>query len=226
MNFFKLYIGDYQRDTAHLSLTEHGAYLLMLQHYYATEKPLPVGKALHRMLRATDKAERDAIDTIASQFWRETDGGLVNDRADAEITKAGAQAETNRHIALAREARRKAAREEHEASTNRATNAEPNHSHSHSHSVSEIPRVGAAKPRPARKAPPDFLVTADLQQWAREHVPGLDIRAETEKFRDHTFRTAISDWPGAWRNWMRRGAEGARPNGSHAAVADIFAGAK
>lgn len=46
MNFFKLYIGDYQRDTAHLSVTEHGAYLLMLQHYYATEKPLPPGKAL------------------------------------------------------------------------------------------------------------------------------------------------------------------------------------
>lgn len=126
MNWFKLYIGDYQRDTAHLSVTEHGAYLLMLQHYYATEKPLPIGKALHRMLRAQDKAERDAIDAVVAQFWHETQDGLVNGRADAEITKAGAQADTNRAIAQAREARRKAERTEHEQSTNRATNDQPN----------------------------------------------------------------------------------------------------
>ena len=84
MNFFKLYIGDYQRDTAHLSIAEHGAYMLMLQHYYATESPLPTGKALHRMLRAQDKTERDAIDSIVAKFWNETSNGLVNERADAE----------------------------------------------------------------------------------------------------------------------------------------------
>ena len=126
MNFFKLYIGDYQRDTAHLSITEHGAYLLMLQHYYATEKPLPTGKALHRMLRAQDKGEREAIDAVAAQFWTVTADGLVNGRADAEITKADAQADTNQRIAREREARRKAAREAHGASTNRATNDQPN----------------------------------------------------------------------------------------------------
>lgn len=96
MNFFKLYIGDYQRDTAHLSIAEHGAYMLMLQHYYATEKPLPAGKALHRMLRAQDKAERDAIDAVASQFWTPSQSGLVNDRADSEIRKADHQRTINR----------------------------------------------------------------------------------------------------------------------------------
>ena len=126
MNWFKLYIGDYQRDTAHLSVTEHGAYLLMLQHYYATEKPLPTGKALHRMLRAQDKVEREAIDTVAAQFWTDTPAGLVNGRADVELTKAGAQADTNRAIAQARETRRKAAREPHDESTNRATKVQPN----------------------------------------------------------------------------------------------------
>src|SRR5690606_789545 len=126
VNFFKLYIGDYQRDTAHLSMAEHGAYVLMLQIYYATEKPLPTGKALHRMLRAQDKAERDAVDTVAKEFWTETDDGLVNERANEEITKANKQAETNARIAQEREDRRKQARAENEASTKRATNDQPN----------------------------------------------------------------------------------------------------
>lgn len=95
MNFFKLYIGDYQRDTAHLSVTEHGAYLLMLQHLYATERPLPTGKALHRMLRAQDKIERDAIDSVAAQFFTESDGGLFNNRAATEIAKAAHQRTVN-----------------------------------------------------------------------------------------------------------------------------------
>jgi len=172
VNYFKLWIGDYQRDTPHLSVLEHGAYLLMLQHYYAMEKPLPTGRALHRMLRAEDQATRDAIDAVAAQFWTETPEGLVNTRADAEIAKAAAQAESNRAVALAREARRKAAREQHEASTNRAQeestnrvkNVEPTHSHSHSHSqtkerdtsltlVGHRGRAQDGLPEPA--APPD-----------------------------------------------------------------------
>lgn len=152
MNFFKLYIGDYQRDTAHLSVTEHGAYLLMLQHYYATEKPLPTGKALHRMLRAQDKDEREAIDAVVAQFWKETPDGLVNGRADAEITKANAQADTNRTIAQAREARRKASRTEHEQSTNRATNDQPNHSQTPDTRLSERTSAESARPPDGTKA--------------------------------------------------------------------------
>ena len=98
LNFFKLYIGDYQRDTAHLSVTEHGAYLLMLQHYYATEKPLPTGKSLHRMLRAQDKSEREAIDMVTAQFWKLTPEGLVNVRGTNEIGKADHQREVNRSV--------------------------------------------------------------------------------------------------------------------------------
>lgn len=151
MNFFKLYIGDYQRDTAHLSVTEHGAFLLMLQHYYATEKPLPVGKALHRMLRAQDKSEREAIDAVAAQFWRQTESGLVNDRADVEITKASAQAVTNRAIAIAREDKRKRARKSNEQTTNRATIGQPNHNqtpdtrHDSAHPTSAGARSGESE---------------------------------------------------------------------------------
>lgn len=98
MNFFKLYIGDYQRDTGTLTLAEHGAYMLMLQHYYATEKGLPTGRELHRLLRAETRVERDAIDSVACKFWRMDDTGLVNDRALDELKKRDHQVAVNREV--------------------------------------------------------------------------------------------------------------------------------
>lgn len=83
MNYFELHIGDYQRKTAHLSLAEHGAYSLMLQVFYAIEKPLPENrKILYRMLRVSSKRERSAVDSICEQFWYVTEGGLSNKRAE------------------------------------------------------------------------------------------------------------------------------------------------
>lgn len=61
--------------------------------------------------------------------------------------------------------------------------------------------------RASRKPPLDFAVAEDLAAWAAKNVPAVDVDAETAKFRDHTFSRAISDWPGAWRNWMRKAAE-------------------
>ena len=51
------------------------------------------------------------------------------------------------------------------------------------------------------------MVTDELRQWAFEKHPAVDLNAATEKFRDHTFKAAITDWPGAWRNWVRKDAE-------------------
>ncbi|MCZ4066016.1 YdaU family protein [Oxalobacter sp. JAC-2022] len=112
MNFYKHYIGDYQRDTGHLTLAEHGAYRLMLDAYYATGRPLPgQRKALYRLLRADSTSERRAIDAVASQFWETADGGLVNRRAALEIARAEKQAEVNRQIAIVREERRRQERQ-------------------------------------------------------------------------------------------------------------------
>jgi uncharacterized protein YdaU (DUF1376 family) len=225
VNFFKLYIGDYQRDTAHLSVTEHGAYMLMLQHYYATERPLPIGKALHRMLRAQDKPERDAIDAVASQFWTTTPDGLVNGRADAEITKAGEQAETNRRIATAREAARKASREQHDKSTNRATNDEPNHSHSQT----EIQNPPASQAPPGGKRgerlPEGWEPGEDGMAFAAgEGLANGAAAAELAKFRDYWAaqpgaKGRKADWPATWRNWVRKAAEG-RPVAAKRSASD------
>ena len=98
MNYFKLYMGDYQRDTGALSISEHGAYFLMLQYHYATEKPLPKGKDLYRLLRCESKADRNAVDSVVSRYWSETPVGLINGRSTKEIAKADNQRTINREV--------------------------------------------------------------------------------------------------------------------------------
>lgn len=88
-------------------------------------------------------------------------------------------------------------------------------------SGSKAPVGGASKsPRPARKCPDTFLVEADLKAWGRQNHGRVDLRTETAKFRDHTFRNAITDWAGAWRNWIRKADEQLGPvvSGSPAAA--------
>lgn len=71
MKFVKHWIGDYARDTGDLTITEHGAYRLMLDHFYGMAKPLPSDKkTLHRLLRAETDVDRKAIDKISFRYWR------------------------------------------------------------------------------------------------------------------------------------------------------------
>src|SRR3546814_20587000 len=79
------------RDTADLSLAEHGAYMLLLLHYYATEQPLPNdNRSVFRIARAMAQDEQEAVTRVADRFFpvSETDGLRHNSRADEEITKA------------------------------------------------------------------------------------------------------------------------------------------
>ena len=139
MNFYKHYIGDFQRDTGHLSLTERGAYLSLIHHYYATEKPLPNNlDALCRIAGAVSPIERKAVKSVIT-FFEVVESGLMHSRIEAEIQKAGDQANTNREIALVREAKRRAeklAKEEHENSTNRANDVVRNE---HENSTTQTP---------------------------------------------------------------------------------------
>jgi uncharacterized protein YdaU (DUF1376 family) len=82
------YPGDYGRDTADLTLTQHGAYRLLLDHYYSTGMPLPPDlPKLYRICRAFDEEERKAVDLVVSKFFQLEADGYHNSRADRELVK-------------------------------------------------------------------------------------------------------------------------------------------
>lgn len=77
------------------------------------------------------------------------------------------------------------------------------------------PRADAREPRGSR-IPDNFAVTPEMVTWARERVPHVDGRTETERFvnywRAKTGKDATKlDWPATWRNWMLSAAERSRP---------------
>lgn len=79
-----LYIADYLADTGHLSTVEHGAYLLLIMHYWQNSG-LPIDDAkLARICRLPLKQWQAIRSTIAELFgddWR-------HGRIDAELAKA------------------------------------------------------------------------------------------------------------------------------------------
>lgn len=69
----------------------------------------------------------------------------------------------------------------------------------------KTPSSGPA-PRGTR-IPNDFTVTPEMVTWARDRVPNVDGRLETERFVNY-YRALPGakgrklDWPATWRNWM------------------------
>lgn len=97
MNFYKRHIGDYVRDTAHLSLLEHGVYARLLDVYYSRETGIPDGQAA-RLIGARAKDEVAAVDAVIREFFTIRDGVWIQRRCEREIEHASAKAERNREI--------------------------------------------------------------------------------------------------------------------------------
>ncbi len=87
MNYYEHHLGDYAKDTGHLSMLEHGAYRLLLDRYYSTEEGIPAAQA-YRLARARSDEERQAVDAVLEEFFTLIDGTWVNRRAEEEITSA------------------------------------------------------------------------------------------------------------------------------------------
>jgi uncharacterized protein YdaU (DUF1376 family) len=86
MNYYERHLGDYARDAGHLSMLEHGAYTLLLDRYYTTQKGIPADQA-HRLCRARTEQEIAAVDAVLTEFFELIDGTWRNGRAEREIQR-------------------------------------------------------------------------------------------------------------------------------------------
>jgi uncharacterized protein YdaU (DUF1376 family) len=92
MNFYKRHIGDYLKDTAHLSLLEHGVYTRLLDVYYTRESGIPDAQAA-RLIGARGKEECAALKVVLDEFFELVDGAWIQDRCEREIHATGPKTE-------------------------------------------------------------------------------------------------------------------------------------
>jgi len=91
VNYYKRHIGDYAKDTGHLSALEHGVYTLLLDWYYSNERPIPPEKA-NRIARGNPQE----TESVLNEYFHLTPDGWRHHYADREIADYHRRAETNR----------------------------------------------------------------------------------------------------------------------------------
>lgn len=114
MDYYRRFPGDYARDTQHLTTFEHGIYTLLLDHLYATERPIPSLQTAYRIARvlgpmrthanASRKggSEKAACAAILKDFFIKTENGYWHKRVDEELKYAKSKSNKARQSAKAR----------------------------------------------------------------------------------------------------------------------------
>ena len=80
MHYYQFHIGDYLRDTAHLSLDEDATYRRLLDLYYESEMPIPENlEMVARKIRST----KVLVESILAEYFTHDSSGYVHARVEA-----------------------------------------------------------------------------------------------------------------------------------------------
>jgi uncharacterized protein YdaU (DUF1376 family) len=229
MNYYPHHIGDYAKDTAHLTLLEDGAYRRLLDLYYSSERSLPLNMdGLYRLVRARTKDEKKAVDTVLAEFFTKGNSGWNNKRADEEIAKAreeGEEAKARKENELERQRRHRERRKllfsqlrelgqvpKWDTPLNELETLLNTLQSRTCHGDSNVTTTAIHKPiannqEPVEtqqrsrgsRLPTDWEPDGNLKAWACEERPDLDLTTTVARFRDYW--TALPGSKGVKLDW-------------------------
>jgi uncharacterized protein YdaU (DUF1376 family) len=187
-----LYVGDYLRDTRDLNTLQHGAYLLLIMHYWQHDA-LPADDARLAAITGLSIAQwrriREPVQAKFSDGWRhkrieaeiaKTDRALMQRRAagrNGGVKSGIARALVQGAAIIRAEAEGKRALRRNPsgpAADGPAGGKEPGTNHNHRFESSS-----AARARPGTRAPdkpPDRSPSKTANQWSRQELDALFAR--------------------------------------------------
>lgn len=202
MNYYERHIGDYLKDTAHLSLLEHGIYTRLMDVYYTREAALPDDQVA-RLIGARSKEEKEALQDVLAEFFTRTEQGWAQDRCDREIER---YQDKQRKAAASANARWGAQRSQSEGNANASgTHDAPG---MRSQSEGNAPNHQTPDTKPRKKKGAKAPLSAELPTWMQSlidlwhevlpELPGVAVmnveRQQAAKdFRDWVLTTRRKD---------------------------------
>ena len=187
-----LYVGDYIADTAHLSTVEHGAYLLLMMHYWSKSSLPNDDKLLARIAKLT-AAQWQKIRPVIQPFFQD---GWKHKRIEFELTEAARISAAGRAGGKASgQARKQRPLNDSATTVERPLNDRTN----------DLATIGEALPSPSQRkedtadavsSPPSLpdpyafeagtirLTNKDFSKW-QTNFSHLDLRAEL---------TGLAEW--------------------------------
>ena len=103
MHYYQHNIGDYRKDTSHLSLLEHGIYRQLLDSYYLDE--IPLSNDLAKLMRSHSvrtAEEQQSLQNVLTDFFELTEFGYIHKRCEDGIAKFHGKSASARASAMAR----------------------------------------------------------------------------------------------------------------------------
>lgn len=218
MNYFEHHIGDYRKDTGHLTLIEHGVYRQLLDTYYMDEKPLTLDHAkLMRSHCVRTADEKQALENVLADFFVRTDEGYMHKRCDVVIEEYRTKSAKAGESAKARWDRVRAEKAAQLVSDANAlpTQCEGNANQEPVTSNQEPRTKGKAETQRASRLPAIWQPSDEDCAFCKTNRPDLHIGEMAERFRDYWHGIAGQkgcklDWSATWRNWVRNEKQPAR----------------
>ena len=189
MHYYQFHIGDYRKDTVHLSRLEHSIYRDLIDWYYLDEAPIPLEThSVSRRLRLVSQEERDALVAVLNDFFEPSNDGWRHARIDQEIIDYHAVCERNRLNG------KKGGRPKNPVGSQSQPSRNPNHK----------PITNNQEPKRERFAPPSVTEVA-------EYIKQKNYSVDAQQFVD--FYSAkgwmvgsnkMKDWKASVRTWVNR----------------------
>ena len=149
MHYYKKNIGDYAKKAGRLTMLQHGSYTLLLDACYDREKFPTLDEAIEWTWASTTE-EVEAVTFVLKKFFVLEDGVYVQNRIREELENFHNNSETNKRIAIEREAKRKGKSTNREQSVNEPP---PNHKPITNNQLKTYICSPDGEPEPAKKLP-------------------------------------------------------------------------
>lgn len=203
-----LHIPDFLADTRHLSVTETGAYVLMIFHYWMTRRALGDDETARKVSGLTRKQWRLSQHVLRPLFGAE----WSHKRIDLELSKALKISEKNAANARRSHSARKATASISQDTSNINKNIKERERGSPSQDVEldekkNGPAVEIDDGDIGTQISEQFGITFDEMAEAIKIVGDEQtVRHELRKFTDHhrSKGTYSRDWRASWRLWLAR----------------------